>query len=188
MIRVHKIHAAGNWPKDRRPNRPADRITLDREDRHRRRAVMSGENGLSFLLDEPDAVHLHHGDGLELEDGRIVEVLAEPEDLVEIAARDTAHLVKIAWHLGNRHLPTQLMGETLRIRRDHVIEDMVSRLGGGLTPVTAPFDPEGGAYGHGRTHGHSHDHGHGRDHGHEQDDGHSHSHSGGHRHHGPSHD
>lgn len=184
MIRVHKIHSAGNWPKDQPQDLPADRITLDREDRHRRRAVMSGENGLSFLLDEPDAVFLHHGDGLELEDGRIVEVLAEPEDLVEIAARDTAHLIKIAWHLGNRHLPTQLMGETLRIRRDHVIEDMISRLGGRLTPVTAPFDPEGGAYGHGRTHGHSHDHEHDHDHDHE----HSHSHSGGHHDHGPAHE
>ncbi|PVB62035.1 urease accessory protein UreE [Labrenzia sp. 011] len=176
MIRVHKIHPAGSGPDDP----PADRITLDREDRHRRRAVMTGENGLSFLLDEADAVFLHHGDRLELEDGRIVEVLAEPEDLVEIAADNAAHLVRIAWHLGNRHLPTQLMGETVRIRRDHVIEGMVARLGGRLTPVTAPFDPEGGAYGHGRTQGHSHDHGPGHSHGH--------THSGAHHHHDTGHD
>lgn len=169
MIRIEKIHSAGKWSKD-----PADRITLDREDRHRRRAVLTGEGGLTFLLNEPSAVHLHHGDGLELEDGRIVEVLAEPEDLVEIEADDTAHLVKIAWHLGNRHLPTQLMGQTLRIRRDHVIEDMVARLGGRLTPVSAPFDPEGGAYGHGQTHGHSH--GHDLEHGHEHHHGHGHGH------------
>ena len=169
MIRIGKIHPAGNWQGD-----PADRITLDREDRHRRRAVLTAEKGLTFLLDEPSAVHLHHGDGLELEDGRIVEVLAEPEDLVEIAADNAAHLVKIAWHLGNRHLPTQLMGDTLRIRRDHVIEDMVAKLGGRLTPVNAPFDPEGGAYGHGQTHGH--------DHGHHQSHGHSHDHSHGHGH------
>ncbi|WP_434054615.1 MAG: urease accessory protein UreE [Roseibium sp.] len=164
MIRVQKIRPAGSWQGD-----PADRITLDLDDRYRRRAVLSGENGLTILLDEPSAVHLRHADGLELEDGRIVEVVAEPEDLVEIEADNTAHLVRIAWHLGNRHLPTQLMGATLRIRRDHVIEDMVAKLGGRLTPLQAPFDPEGGAYGHGRTHGH--DHGHSHDHHHH---GHSH--------------
>lgn len=161
MIRVSKISRTGDWSP------PAeDSITLDREDRHRRRAVLTAAGGLSFLLDEPSAVHLRHGDGLVLDDGRIVEVLAEPEELVEIAAENAAHLVKIAWHLGNRHLPTQLMGDTLRIRRDHVIEDMVAKLGGRLTPVTAPFDPEGGAYGHGQTHGHDHSHhSHGHSHG-----------------------
>lgn len=165
MIRVQTIHPAKTWQ-----NAPADRITLDLDDRYRRRAVLTGESGLSFLLDQPSAVHLQHGDGLELEDGRIVEVLAEPEELVEIEADDAAHLVRIAWHLGNRHLPTQLMGATLRIRRDHVIEDMVEKLGGRLTPLSAPFDPEGGAYGHGRTHGHDHGDGHHHHHGH----GHSH--------------
>jgi len=169
MIRVRKIHPAGEWKGD-----AADCITLDREDRHRRRAVMTGAGGLTFLLDEPNAAQLRHGDGMELEDGRIVEVLAEPEDLVEIAADDAGHLVKIAWHLGNRHLPTQLMGETLRIRRDHVIEDMVEKLGGRLTPVSAPFDPEGGAYGHGQTHGHDHGHAHGHHHHHDRRHGHSH--------------
>ncbi len=158
MIRVAEILAAGAWD-----GLPADVITLEREDRHRRRAAMTAEGGLSFLLDQPHAVHLRHGEGLKLEDGRIVEVRAAPEELIEIEADDNAHLVKIAWHLGNRHLPTQLMGATLRIRRDHVIEDMVTRLGGKLTPVTAPFDPEGGAYGHGQTHGHDHHHGHSHD-------------------------
>jgi urease accessory protein len=165
MIRILKIHSAGSWQ-----GQPSDQITLDREDRHRRRAVLTGENGLSCLLDEASAIHLHHGDGLELEDGRIMQVLAEPEDLVEINANDADHLVKIAWHLGNRHLPTQLMGGSLRIRRDHVIEDMVAKLGGKMVPVSAPFDPEGGAYGHGQTQGH--DHGHSHRHAH----GHSHSH------------
>ncbi len=155
MIRVRKILAAGTWKGE-----SIDQVTLDREDRYRRRAVLTGARGLTFLLDEPSAIHLHHGDGLELEDGRLVEVLAEPEELVEIAAENSGHLVKIAWHLGNRHLPTQLMGDCLRIRRDHVIEDMVRKLGGRLTPVSAPFDPEGGAYGHGRTHGHDHEHNH----------------------------
>jgi len=170
MIRVERIHRVGDWQTE-----ASDRITLDREDRHRRRAVLTGEKGLTFLLDEPAAVFLHHGDGLELEDGRFVEVLAQPEELVEIEADDAAHLLRIAWHLGNRHLPTQLMGATLRIRRDHVIEDMVRKLGGRLTPVSAPFDPEGGAYGHGQTPGH--DHGHDHEHGHRHDwHGHRHSH------------
>ncbi|WP_417687351.1 urease accessory protein UreE [Roseibium sp.] len=167
MIRVAEILSAGSWE-----DTPADTITLDREERHRRRAAMTAEHGLAFLLDLPSAIHLHHGDGLKLDDGRIVEVLATAEDLVEIAATDMQHLVKIAWHLGNRHLPTQLMGSTLRIRRDHVIEDLVTRLGGQLTPLKAPFDPEGGAYGHGQTHGHDHSH----DHGHHHHHGHSHDH------------
>ncbi|QDG75264.1 urease accessory protein UreE [Labrenzia sp. PHM005] len=155
MIRVASIKPAGGWTDP-----AADTIALDREDRHRRRAVLTASGGLSFLLDEAHAVYLHHGDGLVLDDGRIVEVRAEPEDLVEIRATDAAHLVKIAWHLGNRHLPTQLMGDTLRIRRDHVIEDMVKKLGGKLSELVAPFDPEGGAYGHGQTQGHDHGHGH----------------------------
>jgi urease accessory protein len=134
MIRVASIKPAGEWT-----GQSADTITLDREDRHRRRAAMTGANGLSFLLDEANAVHLHHGDGLVLEDGRIIEVLAEPEDLVEIHAENTAHLVKIAWHLGNRHLPTQLMGDTLRIRRDHVIEDMVEKARRQADRLERPF-------------------------------------------------
>jgi len=166
MIRATEVLPAGSWT-----GAPADLVTLDREDRHRRRASLTGEYGLAFLLDLAQAVHLRHGDGLKLDDGRIVEVRAEAEDLVEIAADDMDHLVRIAWHLGNRHLPTQLMGATLRIRRDHVIEDMVQRLGGRLTPLAAPFDPEGGAYGHGQTHGHDHGHLHGH---HAHDHGHSH--------------
>ncbi|WP_298984274.1 urease accessory protein UreE [uncultured Roseibium sp.] len=159
MIRIAQIHPHGNWQ-----GRATDQVTLDREDRHRRRAVLTCDHGLTVLLDEPTAIHLRHGDGLELEDGRFVEVLAEPEDLVEIEAANAAHLVKIAWHLGNRHLPTQLLDDRVRIRRDHVIEDMVLKLGGKLTPVAAPFDPEGGAYGHGQTHSHDHGPGHGHHH------------------------
>ena len=178
MIRVTDILASGSWS-----DAATDHITLDREDRHRRRAVMTAAGGTSFLLDEPVAVHLRHGDGLKLEDGSIIEVRAAPEELVEIVADNHAHLVKIAWHLGNRHLPTQLMGETLRIRRDHVIEDMVRLLGGTLTPLEAPFDPEGGAYGHGQTQGHDHAHGHGDKHSHGHSHDHSHSHDHGHHHH-----
>lgn len=155
MIRIDEILRAGTWDEQ-----PVDEVILDREERNKRRAVFTASNGDAFLLDEPSVVHLHNGDGLKLEDGRIYQVSAKDEELVEITAENAAHLVRIAWHLGNRHLPTQLMGDKLRIRRDHVIEDMVKKLGATLSPVSAPFDPEGGAYGHGQTYGHSHDHSH----------------------------
>lgn len=155
MIRATKVLPAGGWP-----DKPADTVELAYDDRHRRRMAMRGEGGLDFLLDLPKAVALRGGDGLLLEDGRVIKVVSAPEDLIEIAADDMVHLVKIAWHLGNRHLPTQLMGETIRIRRDHVIEDMVMQLGGRITKISAPFDPEGGAYGHGSVQGHDHGHHH----------------------------
>lgn len=155
MIRVKEILAAGTWE-----GAPADSVVLDREDRHRRRAVLDCAGGTTALLDMPKAVHLHHGDALMLEDGRLVAILAAAEELVEIEAATADELLRIAWHLGNRHLPTQLVPGALRIRRDHVIEDMVARLGGRMTPLVAPFDPEGGAYGHGTVEGHDHGHDH----------------------------
>lgn len=169
-----------------------DRVVLDYDDRHRRRMVMEGVDGLSFLLDLPEAVPLGSDSGLKLEDGGVVLVVAAAEPLVEIRAKDQTHLVRIAWHLGNRHLPTQIVGQKLRIRRDHVIEEMVKGLGAKVTPIEAPFDPEGGAYGHGTLTGHDHGHGHGRDHHHHgHDHGHDHDHAHGHSHdhaHGQDHD
>lgn len=154
----------------------ADAVVLDFDGRHRRRFAMTGEGGLAFLLDLPEAVPLRDGDGLRLEDGRIVKVSAASEALLEITAPSLAELIRVAWHLGNRHLPTQLLGDKLRIREDAVIADMVRGLGAEARALEAPFDPEGGAYGHGRVHGHSHDHD--RDHG----DGHGHHHHHGHHH------
>lgn len=151
MTRAAQVMTAGHW------SGPAvDTVVLDHDNRHRRRLAMTGEGGLAFLLDLAEATTLRDGDGLRLEDGRIVAVKAAAEPLAEIGATDPAHLVRIAWHLGNRHLPTQLLGERLLIRRDHVIEAMLVGLGATVTHVEAPFDPEGGAYGHGETHGHSH--------------------------------
>jgi len=121
---------------------------------------MKTEGGLEFLLDLPKAAALRHGDGLVLEDGRTIRVEAAPERLIEITAPDTAALVRIAWHLGNRHLPVQVAGGRLRIREDHVIGAMVLGLGGGTQLIEAPFDPEGGAYGPApaaHKHGHEHD-------------------------------
>jgi urease accessory protein len=158
--------------------------------------AMTGTRGLEFLLDLEHAVALRGGDALVLEDGRLIEVVAAPEPLAEIRVADPQHLVRVAWHLGNRHLPTQIMAKGLRIRRDHVLEAMVQGLGARIIEIEAPFDPEGGAYaggGHAHAsehdahdhagHGHAaHDHDHGA-HGHHHHDEHcDHEHHHGHSH------
>ena len=141
MIRATKVHGPHRWSEP-----AADTVVLDFDDRHRRRMAMTGTRGLAFLLDLEAAVALRGGEALVLDDGRLVEVVAAPEPLVEIRCNDPQHLVRVAWHLGNRHLPTQIIGKGLRIRRDHVIEAMVRGLGARVIEIEAPFDPEGGAY------------------------------------------
>lgn len=141
MIRATRILAKGQWPKA-----ADDNVVLDYDQRHRRRMAMEGTGGLAFLLDLADAVPLQDGDGLQLEDGRIVAVSAAPEHLAEITAASAADLMRIAWHLGNRHLPADLRPDRIRIRRDHVIEEMVQGLGAEVARIEAPFDPESGAY------------------------------------------
>jgi urease accessory protein len=156
MIRATRVLPHHGWDQA-----AADTIVLGFDDRHRRRMAMTGTRGLKFLLDLENAVALRGGDALVLEDGRLIEVVAAPEPLVEIRCSDPQHLVRVAWHLGNRHLPTQIMAKGLRIRRDHVIEAMVKGLGARVIEIEAPFDPEGGAYAGGgqATHHHSaHDH------------------------------
>ncbi|MBQ8105469.1 MAG: urease accessory protein UreE [Afipia sp.] len=184
MIRATQVRPPGSWTG------AADTVVLGFDDRHRRRMAMTGTRGLEFLLDLKEAVALRGGDALVLEDGRLIEVVAAPEPLVEIRGTDPHHLVRVAWHLGNRHLPTQIIGKGLRIRRDHVIEDMVRGLGARVIIIEAPFDPEGGAYsggGHG-SHGHDH-HGHGHhDHGHHDHARHDHNHAHDHGHGGHDHD
>lgn len=146
MIRATTVQPAGTWTE------AADTVVLDYDNRHRRRIAMTGLGGLAFLLDLEEARPIRHGDGLALEDGRIVAVEAAPEPLTAVTANDTEHLVRLAWHLGNRHLPTQLTDNRLLIRRDHVIEAMLVGLGASVNHIEAPFDPEGGAYGHGHEH------------------------------------
>jgi urease accessory protein len=131
-----------------------DRVVLAADDRHRRRLVMTGEAGTRFLLDLPQAAMLRDGDGLVLDDGSIVRVVGKPEPLVEIAVASEIDRLRIAWHLGNRHVEMQVTGDKLRIRRDHVLEAMLLGLGAHLTPIEAPFDPEQGAYAHGHDDGH----------------------------------
>jgi len=141
MISASQVRKQHHWSEA-----PADTVVLDFDDRHRRRMAMTGTRGLAFLLDLESAVTLRGGDALVLDDGRLIEVVAAPEPLAEIRCKDPQRLVRVAWHLGNRHLPTQIMSNALRIRRDHVIEAMVRGLGARVIEIEAPFDPEGGAY------------------------------------------
>ncbi len=177
MLRATEVIAKGDWKAV-----PADTVVLDFDDRHRRRITMAGVGGLSFLLDLPEAVALRSGDAVKLEDGRLVEIVGASEPLSEIRAENPEHLLRLAWHLGNRHLPVQIANNRLRIRRDHVITAMIEGLGGKTRDIEAAFDPEGGAYLQ-ASHAH-HDHAH-HDHGHHHDHhGHDHGHShGDHEHH-----
>jgi len=177
MIRATQVRGQHRWTLA-----PADTVVLDFDNRHRRRMAMTGTRGLEFLLDLENAVALRGGDALVLDDGRLIEVVAAPEPLLEIKGTDPHHLVRVAWHLGNRHLPTQIMAKGLRIRRDHVIEAMVKGLGARVIEIEAPFDPEGGAYAGGghadATERGSHDHaahdGSSHDQGDHHHDGHHH--------------
>ena len=179
MLRASHVIAAGGWSRE-----PADSVVLDYDERHRRRVTMKGVRGLEFLLDLDEAVLLRGGDGLKLEDGRVVEVVAAPEPLTEFRANEPATLVRLAWHLGNRHLPTELMRKALRIRRDPVIEEMARGLDAAVLAIEAPFNPEGGAYAKsGHDHApHDHDHANcGHDHSHDSDHSdHGHDHKHGH--------
>ena len=148
MQRATRVLPAGTWEL----SQSVDAVSLDYDARHRRRIAMRGQAGLEFLLDLPEALLLRDGDGLALEAGAVVTVKAAPEALMEVRAGTGLSLAAIAWHLGNRHLPTQVLAESLRIREDHVIRDLLIKLGADVTAVKAPFDPEGGAYG-----GHYHD-------------------------------
>jgi urease accessory protein len=145
MKRASQVARAGAW----RAADAIDRVVLDADERHRRRIVLTAEGGTKFLLDLTDVTALRDGDGLVLGDGTIVAVVAKPEPLVEIAAKDAADLARLAWHLGNRHTEMQVVGGRLRIRRDHVLEDMLRGLGARVTAIEAPFEPQRGAYDHG---------------------------------------
>src|SRR6516162_3734820 len=135
--------------------RVIDCVVLDAHERHRRRIVLTGERGTRFLLDLAHATVLRDGDGLVLEDGSSVRVAGKREALVEITAASPQELARLAWHIGNRHIEVEFGEGRLRIRRDSVLEDMLSRLGATLSPIEAPFEPEPGAYAHGPAHHHA---------------------------------
>ena len=169
MIRARTLVPAGSWDM----STAADRVVLPHDGRHRRRIAMRGEGDVVFLLDLADATRLKDGDGIALEDGRLVAVVAAEEPVAEIVARDPHHLARLAWHLGNRHVAAQLLADRIRIARDPVLEEMARGLGAEVAVVDAPFEPEGGAYEAAEAHGHAHaDHGH-HEHGHEH---HGHEH------------
>jgi urease accessory protein len=178
LLRARSIKPAATWSAREAAD---DYVELPHDGRYRRRITMRTEGDLVFLLDLPEATRLMHGDGLVLDDGRIIAVAAADEPVTEITAKDAHHLSSIAWHLGNRHLPTEILPDRLRIEPDPVIEEMVRGLGGTVIRTEARFEPEGGAYehagaqghGHGEHHHHDH-HGHGDDpcgdHGHDHHD------------------
>jgi urease accessory protein len=160
VIRATRVIRAGHWS-----GVATDAVLLFYDDRHRRRRAMKGERGVEFLLDLPEATALRNGDGLVLNDGRMVEVRAKPEPLLVVEAKDAHHLARLAWHLGNRHVPAAIEKGRILIRPDHVLAEMLRGLGAEVSLIEAPFDPEGGAYDQ-AGHGHNHDDG-GRHHHHD---------------------
>ncbi len=154
-MRVERILPAGEWD----PETEIDRVLIDYDRRFRRRIVLTTVLGSEVLIDLPQAIRLRDGDGLAVATG-VIRVCAQPEELMEIHAHDDGDLLRIAWHLGNRHLPVQLLRDRIRIRTDHVIGEMVVGLGGHAETILAPFDPEAGAYAGGGHHHGDDDHSH----------------------------
>jgi urease accessory protein len=142
LARATEILPAGAWPADTF----ADRIALTYDDRHRRRMRYTTARGASFLLDLPRAAVLRAGDALRLTDGRLILIDAAPEALLEVTAPDTRILTRLAWHIGNRHLPARLEADRILIREDTVIAAMLRGLGAAVHSLYAPFTPEPGAY------------------------------------------
>ncbi len=164
-----------------------DTVELDHEERHRRRVTLTGINGTELLLDLDKATALKDGDALKLEDGRLVQVKAAPEKLMEIKSDNPLRLLKAAWHVGNRHTPLELTADALYLAEDHVLEEMLRGLGVAIAHVERPFEPERGAY-EGHDHDHDHHDGHG-EHAHDQHHDHGHHDHGHHDHqHGHEHD
>lgn len=137
---------------------PADKVELDYDARYLRRRVLETASGVSLLVDLAEATDLAHGFHMICTPDIHVAVVAAAEPLLDVRAGSAAALGRIAWHVGNRHTPCQIEDDRLLIRQDHVLEAMLTGLGASVARVTAPFQPEGGAYGHGRVHGHSHSH------------------------------
>lgn len=150
MRHVGGIADAGTWDR----TRAVDRVVLGADDRVRRRIVLTTEKGARLLLDFAEPVILRDGDGLVLEDGSVVAVAGQAELLIEISAKSPLDFVRLAWHIGNRHTDIQFIDKSFRIRRDHVLEEMVKGLGAITKPVEAPFAPEPAAP---HIHHHSHE-------------------------------
>mgnify|MGYP002714519176 CR=1 FL=1 len=144
LRRATRVHPTGHWPQAD----AAGSVTLAFDDRFRRRIQLNDDSGESFLLDLARAVVLNDGDALELDDGTLLAVRAAEEDLAEVRCPTPEALARIAWHLGNRHLPVQIAGDAVRLRWDHVIADMLTGMGAEVVRLRAGFTPESGAYAH----------------------------------------
>lgn len=143
----YSVRRQGRWTK------AAETCNLNYEQRFLRRKVVETESGRRFTVNLSQTTSLEDGDALELDDGTLVEVKAAPEPLLRVTGPD---LARLAWHIGNRHTPCQINSDHLLIQRDPVIAHMLTHLGATVEEIIAPFTPEGGAYGHGRTHSHEH--------------------------------
>jgi len=160
---------------------PIDSVIVSSDQRRVQTAQLTGVKGTPIGIMLPEPVLLRNGDLLELDDGSFVDVVAEPEPLIEVRGNDLTHLARLAWHLGDRHVPVQILANRLRMRRDEVLETLLKTLGARLTAIEAPFDPEGGAYVTQAAHHDHHPHGH--DHcGHDHSPDHHHHHGSVHRH------
>jgi urease accessory protein len=161
--------------------RIVDTTILSFAARRAERGLVTGLGGARYELDLPAPVTLRMGDLLVLDDGGLVEVVAEAEPLIEARAKDLEALARVAWHLGDRHVPVEILPNRLRLRHDPAIEMLLTALGAKIVAIEAAFNPEGGAYlaaaPGGRGHDHHHDHGHRHDHA----DDHHHSHNHDHR-------
>lgn len=148
MLRATKVQ--------RREGKPLDTVTLAYDDRFRRRIKLVCDGGLEVLLDLEKTTELKEGDDLLLENGSHISVRAANEPLMSVFGSSQHHLLRLTWHVGNRHLPCEVHEDHLLLRQDHVIEHMLEHLGAQVKHIVAPFNPEGGAYGQGRTHSHEH--------------------------------
>jgi urease accessory protein len=144
---AQKIHPAGKWPR-----LATGRVVLGYDERFLRRKRLVMASGEGFLVDLAETTNLLAGDAFELSDGRLVEIAAAEEAVLVVRG----DLVRLAWHIGNRHTPCQIEADRLLIRADHVLAEMLRGLGATVTEGREAFTPEGGAYGMGRTMGHAH--------------------------------
>jgi urease accessory protein len=147
LLSAQHLHRAGQWPR-----LATARVVLGYDSRFLRRKRLVTASGEAFMVDLAETVNVLAGDAFELSDGRLVEVAAAAEQVLVV----TGDLTRLAWHIGNRHTPCQIEADRLVIRADHVLAEMLRGLGAVVTPTEAPFTPEGGAYGMGRTMGHAH--------------------------------
>jgi urease accessory protein len=152
------------------------RLVLTFDLRQRSRLLATLDSGEEIGLTLPRGTVLRGGDRLQASDGRVVEVVAAPEQVSIVRTADARQLARAAYHLGNRHVAVQVTSDSLRFLRDHVLDEMLRGQGLLVESDVLPFEPEGGAYS--SHHGHSHDHGH--SHGHGSHGSHHHGHVHGH--------